>query len=31
MDYQLSRTTLNAAEGLTVKLAPGGGWAAIVR
>ncbi|MBR3068400.1 MAG: glycoside hydrolase family 97 catalytic domain-containing protein, partial [Prevotella sp.] len=31
MDYQLSRTTLNAAEGLTVKLAPGGGWAAIIR
>ena len=31
MDYQLSRTTLNVADGLTVKLAPGGGWAAIVR
>jgi alpha-glucosidase len=31
MDYQLSRTTLNVADGLTVKLAPGGGWAAIIR
>ncbi len=31
MDYKLTRQTLDAASPLIVKLAPGGGWAAIIR
>ena len=31
MDYKLSRQTVSPSGGMTVKLAPGGGWAAIIR
>ncbi|MBM3312488.1 MAG: hypothetical protein FJY80_13395, partial [Candidatus Aminicenantes bacterium] len=29
-DYKLSKRTVTAAEKLTIKLAPGGGWAAVL-
>ena len=31
MDYQLRRQTVSPADGITIQLAPGGGWAAIIR
>ena len=31
MDYRHSQQTVSASDGLTVRLAPGGGWAAIIR